>query len=93
MAFEERVGPGYLAAVDASNRLQQVGWQQRTPSLMPLAWAAQWLHYASDLKRRLAAPALVVPVFEQQVRGPGLSVLCTSLQWGQLCLSYFFGPR
>lgn len=41
----------------------------REASIMPLAWAAQWLHYAQDLKQRLKAPATIVPIFEQQVKG------------------------
>ncbi|KAK9805085.1 hypothetical protein WJX73_003188 [Symbiochloris irregularis] len=64
--FSEQETPGYYAAIDEENRLQQVGWV-REASIMPLAWAAQWLHYAQQLKRRLQAPALIVPVFEQQV--------------------------
>lgn len=49
----------------------QVGWV-REASIMPLAWAAQWLHYAQQLKLRLQAPALVVPVFEQRVSASSL---------------------
>lgn len=65
--FLEQAGPGYFAAVDTDNRLQQLGWQ-REPTLMHLAWAGQWLHYTAGLKRRLAEPALVLPIFEKQVR-------------------------
>ena len=66
VSFEEQMVPGYFAAVDTDNRLQQLGWQ-RQPTLMHLAWAAQWLHYAANLSERLQEPALVVPVFERQV--------------------------
>ena len=70
VTFTQQEVSGYTAAIDTDNRLQQVGWQ-RQASLMPLAWAAQWLHYAQGLKQRLQAPALVVPVFEKQVHwGP-----------------------
>ena len=44
----------------------QVGWQ-REPSLLHMAWAAQWLQYSQKLSQRLAEPALVVPIFEKQV--------------------------
>ena len=67
ISFDEQVGPGYYAAVDTDNRLQQVGWQ-REPSLMHLAWAAQWLQYRANLSTRLDSPALVIPIFEQKVR-------------------------
>ena len=66
VSFTQQDVSGYTAAIDTDNRLQQVGWQ-RQASLVPLAWAAQWLQYAHRLKQRLQAPALVVPVFENQV--------------------------
>lgn len=34
---------------------------------MHLGWAAQWLLYEAELSANLSRPALVVPVFEEEV--------------------------
>ena len=58
--------PGYFAAVDAGGRLAQLGWQ-KFPTLLHLAWGAQWLDYSLRLAANLSRPALVLPVFHHQV--------------------------
>lgn len=58
--------PGFFAAVDRRGLLAEVGWE-KDPTLMHLAWAAQWLDYAAELRTNLSQPALVVPVFEDAI--------------------------
>eukprot|EP00884_Botryococcus_braunii_P002886 jgi/Botrbrau1/12599/Bobra.0169s0127.1 len=58
-------GGGFWAAVDEQGLLQQVGWE-KFPTLMHLAWAAQWFEYTTELQNNLTKPALVVPVFRHQ---------------------------
>ena len=35
---------------------------------MHIGWAAQWLQYETELRMNLSLPALVVPIFKEQVR-------------------------
>ena len=68
VAFAEEDGPGtVVAGVDAHSRLFEVGWL-KFPSLLHVAYTAQWEEYLAALERRLARPALEVPVFERAVR-------------------------
>ena len=64
LSEEER--PGYYAAVNERLELAEVGWA-KFPKLMTLGWAAQWLQYEAELRQNLSRPALVVPVFEDEV--------------------------
>ena len=64
--FSEEDRPGYFAAVDARLALAEVGWL-KFPKLMHMGWAGQWLQYEAELAANLSRPALVVPVFEDQV--------------------------
>lgn len=57
---------GNFAGIDERGRLVQVGWEV-FPTLKHLAWEAQWLAFAAELRANLSRPALVVPVFESQV--------------------------
>jgi hypothetical protein len=57
--------PRSFLAKDSAGLLQEVGWMKQ-PTAMHLAWAAQWMAYSARLRTRLAEPALVVPVFEDQ---------------------------
>lgn len=68
VSFGEDTGPGYYAAVDDLGLLREVGWV-KFPTLQHLSWAAQWLAYARRLRQKLEKPALVVGVFQEQVRG------------------------
>ena len=69
--------------MDERLALAEVGWQ-KFPALMHLGWAAQWLLYEAELRANLSRPALVVPVFEEEVRAgsracmhaPGDSMVC-----------------
>ena len=64
---------GQFAAVDAQGRVAEVGWAKYSTLLMPL-WEAQWLAYQKELQARLAAPALVVPVFDGALPGTAHTV-------------------
>ena len=66
LAFSEEDRPGYFAAVDGRLALAEVGWL-KFPKLMHMGWAGQWLLYEAELAANLSRPALVVPVFEDQV--------------------------
>lgn len=79
LAFSEEDRPGYFAAVDGHRALAEVGWL-RFPKLMHMGWAAQWLLYEADLRANLSRPALVVPVFEDQV-GTNAPDVRGLLQW------------
>jgi hypothetical protein len=69
MTEEDR--PGYFAAVNGRRELAEVGWL-KFPKLMHIGWAAQWLHYEAELHANLSRPALVVPIFKEEVRCSGL---------------------
>ena len=47
----------------------QVGWI-KFPSLMHLAWAAQWLQYDRELRANLTRPAHIITVFDDAVPTP-----------------------
>ena len=53
--------------MDGRLALAEVGWL-KFPKLMHMGWAGQWLLYEAELAANLSRPALVVPVFEDQVR-------------------------
>ena len=53
--------------MDGQSRLAEVGWL-KFPKLMHMGWAAQWLLYEAELRTNLSRSALIVPVFEDQVR-------------------------
>ncbi len=57
--------PRSFLAKDSAGLLQEVGWMKQ-PTAMHLAWATQWMAYNGRLRARLAEPAFVVPVFEDQ---------------------------
>lgn len=63
--FTEVARPGLVAGFGARNRLFEVGWL-KFPSLMTAVWAAEHLVYMRQLTAKLAAPALMVPVFARQ---------------------------
>lgn len=56
---------GNFAAVGSDGRLAELGWV-KLPTLMHLAWGAQWLDYTRRLSADLSRPALTLPVFENQ---------------------------
>ena len=66
LAFEEVERPGYHAGIDERMQLAELGWM-KFPRLMHLGWAAQWLQYEAELRANLSRPALVVPIFEEEV--------------------------
>ena len=66
LSFTDEDRPGYFAAVNDNFELAEVGWL-KFPKLMHIGWAAQWLQYEAELRTNLSEPALVVPVFEEQV--------------------------
>ena len=61
-------GPGQFIAVDARGKLQEVGWEKYSTSRM-LSWAGQYLDYSKRRDAQLKAPALVVPVYDQDISG------------------------
>lgn len=58
--------PGFYAGIDETGALFEVGWT-KFPTLMHLAWQAQWQDYMLELRANLSRPALTVPIFTQQV--------------------------
>ena len=66
LSFTDEDRPGYFAAVNDNFELAEVGWL-KFPKLMHIGWAAQWLQYEAELRTNLSQPALVVPVFKEQV--------------------------
>lgn len=56
---------GHFAAVGSDGRLAELGWV-KLPTLMHLAWGAQWLDYTRRLSANLSQPALTLSVFKQQ---------------------------
>jgi hypothetical protein len=59
-------GAGELIAVDARGKFQEVGWQKYADARM-LSWAGDYLEHAHRRDVQLRAPALVVPVFDQDL--------------------------
>ena len=43
---------------------------EKEPSLMHVAWAAQWMLYNAELRFNLSRPALSIPIFDNQVHTP-----------------------
>ncbi|KAK9816886.1 hypothetical protein WJX72_006713 [[Myrmecia] bisecta] len=64
--FNTKQVAGSFAGVNQQGQLVEVGWE-KDPTLMHLAWAAQWLEYEAELSANLTRPALVVPVFEEAI--------------------------
>ena len=73
IALATRAAPGALVAIDAAGDLQEVGWEKYATARM-LSWAAQFLAFRARLARRLAAPALVAPLFARADTSVALSV-------------------
>lgn len=67
MSITDEERPGYFAAVNEKQELAEVGWL-KFPKLMHIGWAAQWLQYEAKLRANLSRPALVVPIFDEEVR-------------------------
>ncbi len=66
LSFADEDRPGYFAAVNENLELAEMGWL-KFPKLMHIGWAAQWLQYETELRANLSRPALVVPIFREQV--------------------------
>ncbi|BDA49567.1 hypothetical protein COCOBI_14-1860 [Coccomyxa sp. Obi] len=66
LSFTDEDRPGYFAAVNENLELAEVGWL-KFPKLMHIGWAAQWLQYETELRANLSRPALVVPIFKEQI--------------------------
>lgn len=85
-------GPGQYLAVDSEGRLAEVG-RLELPSLIHMAWAAQYMHHRQRRQQELAAQdaagALTVTLFEAGVSQRRLPVVmgpAGSRQASESCL-------
>ncbi|XP_053743666.1 uncharacterized protein si:dkey-256h2.1 [Synchiropus splendidus] len=64
VSFQTTDSPNFFFGINQQGALWELGWFLY-PSFSFIAWQAQWFEFYSDLRARLDAPAVVVPVFDR----------------------------